>query len=205
MRCGDILVLIPPIAGALLAPLLWFVTSISTPIAAGAVLYAAVLAICAVIYTCKKQFRSAALYFCPLIFFLSFRLSGAPYLFVRQVGFRLSTIPESQYIQRCHSTSFSEHGHQEAVGLCKIIDRKWSEGWDYIVYDTSGQVLNPVISRTSRWRTAVNSLPNGRVIDNVSSKATPLWRSFYAIHVALKDADPSAARNLQQQPKKSGD
>jgi energy-coupling factor transporter transmembrane protein EcfT len=197
-----LLAVVPPAVVTLLAPLLWYVTAVSSVILTMAVIYVSALACWAVIALLHGSWRSAAVYTLPFILAVILRFSGTPYVFLQGAGFHAKISPAALYVQKCMPKTFSEDGRQQAVGLCEIMNRTWSDVSDYIVYDTSGESVRPAEMRTQQWKNAMRSLPNGRILSEFDLVATPLCGSFYAIHVTLQDADRSAG--LDRSPESIG-
>ena len=187
------LVVVPPMFVTALVPVLWYMTAASTIVNVVAAIYVLALMLWAAPALLRKDWGAAAVRWLAVLLCILLRFGGPTYSLLEEAGFWAMTFPTSQYIRQCHPTIFFEDGLQQEVGLCDIMHRFWVDYFDYIVYDTSGEIDRPPGLRTDQWKDVVRLFPLGRVIATIQLRTTQIIGPFYAVRFDLQDADRSAA------------
>lgn len=106
-------------------------------------------------------------------------------LWLSAQGFHLRTLFTRDYLASCRLVEFVEDGAKQSAGVCEGID----EGslFEMIVYDTSKQVILPVVQRTPEWKDAMLKAGSGQVVVSEENRAQHLFGNFYAVYIALDE------------------
>jgi hypothetical protein len=184
-----VLFLLPGLVGAIVGPLLVYVTPSTTTVVLNiSKLYLLMLAGCSVVALVRKRWRPFAIYCLPLLAVAFFWGSDGP-AFMAALGFRARIYPAVQYAESCGRIQYVENGQEQEVGLCEIITLTRLDFVGYVVYDTAGQLLYPVARRTQAWKDAMRSvIPNGRILADFELTAQHLFGPYYIIDFRSEDA-----------------
>jgi hypothetical protein len=103
------------------------------------------------------------------------RYSG-PHHWLRVLGFYVHTRLVGDYLSICQLTEFVENGVKQTAGVCGGFNR--SESIDGIIYDTTGEIMQPVSQRTPEWERAMESVILREVVMS-ERPAEPLFGKCY--------------------------
>jgi len=109
--------------------------------------------ICGLVALIRRQWRAFAIFCVPIVIVFLPGASGR----LQATGFRIYASPLEQYLSRCRPVEFFEDGKKRQVGECEGIPTSGIT-WDYVIYDTAGQLVLPRTRRTPEWKSAVGML-----------------------------------------------
>ena len=95
-------------------------------------------------------------------------------------------LDKERYLAGCRLETFMEDGKQQTVGECQS---KPTSGvsWNYVLYDTSGQVMWPRATRTQAWKSAVRMLSSPDTFTDTEGRASHLHGDFYEFGIRLDE------------------
>jgi len=171
-------------------PLIWYVTDLSNYLLKALLLYILFMTLYGGISLLRGQWKLGGICCLPLLLALAFRFGGNQFFFVQDAGFQIMIFLRDDYSKRCNPITFSSDEATEFIGFCGRIERDF-ESYDYIMLDTSGQLMRPIPRRTQQWRIAAGSLPNGKVLAGIELDVRHLTGPFYVVHFRWQDEERS--------------
>jgi hypothetical protein len=103
---------------------------------------------------------------------------------VRTLGFFVNTRLAGDYLSACRLTEFTEKEIKQTIGVCEVFYRE--QFYDFVVYDTTGELMLPVAQRTSEWTQAVLKGVNVAVVSK-ERPASRLFGRYYDVPLALSE------------------
>jgi hypothetical protein len=144
--------------------------------------FAVVVIICGLVASIRRQWSTFAIFCLPIVIF---SLPGVSRR-LQATGFSIYASPLEQYLSRCRLFEFFEDGKKRQVGECEGIPTSGIT-WDYVIYDTAGQLVLPLAQRTPEWKSAVGMLSSPDVYIKTEGRASHIVGDFYRIGVRLDE------------------
>jgi hypothetical protein len=134
------------------------------------------------LYERRWQLVAVLVFICCLVA-LPFFPTDVPYWFESQ-GFRVLTWLSHDYRSGCRLTDFVENGVKQTAGFCEGFDRV--DHLDFVVYDTTGEFLFPVVQRTPEWKQVMSAATEKSLVSK-EHRASRLFGNYYVIFVNFED------------------
>ena len=144
--------------------------------------FAIAVIICGLVALIRRQWSTFAILCVPLVIFSLPGVGGR----LQATGFSIYASPLEQYLSRCRLVEFLEDGKKQQVGECEGIPTS-GISWDYVIYDTAGQLVLPRAQRTREWKRAVGMLSSPDVYTKTEGRASHIVGDFYRIGVRLDE------------------
>lgn len=126
----------------------------------------------------KRRWRSVAI-FAMVWLLVSLPLSSrATVVWLRAQSFHLLTLLDRDYLSKCKLSDFVEGGVKQTVGFCEGFDR--GDHFDFVVYDTAGEVVWPAAQRTPEWKRTMLAATEKAVVSE-DGRADPLFGNYYSV------------------------
>jgi hypothetical protein len=98
-------------------------------------------------------------------------------------GFLLHASPVREYLSaRCKLVDFVENGIKQTVGECEGVGGAGGREGS-IMYDTTGELLQPVSHRPQAWRNAMSGFYSDEILNRSEQRTTRIFGDFYNVTI----------------------
>jgi hypothetical protein len=126
----------------------------------------------------KRRWRSVAIFAIVGMLACLPLSSRATVIWLRGQGFHFLTLLDGDYLAKCKLSDFVEGGIKQTVGFCEGFDR--GDHFDFVVYDTAGEVVLPVPQRTPEWKRTMLAATEKAVVSE-DGRADRLFGNYYSV------------------------
>jgi hypothetical protein len=119
-----------------------------------------------------------------LVFLPETSVDPQPRDWARTLGFFVKTRLVNDYRSGCHLTDFTENDVRQTIGVCEVLDEWGGQFFNYVVYDTTGELMLPVSQRTPEWAQAASQGVAAAVVSE-EHPAYPLFGHYYAVPLTI--------------------
>jgi hypothetical protein len=105
-----------------------------------------------------------------------------PKIWMIRLGFFVKTRLVGDYLSGCRQTEFTENEVKQTIGVCDGFDS--GQIFDFVVYDTTGELMLPVSQRTPEWSRVMSKAVAPAVV-SIEDPAYPLFGHYYVVELTM--------------------
>jgi hypothetical protein len=128
-----------------------------------------------------KQFAVFVVVWLSIVLPLT-NVAPQPKAWMTSLGFFVKTRLAGDYLSSCRLTEFIENEVKQTIGVCHGFDR--GQMFDFVVYDTTGELMLPVSQRTPEWSRVISKAVAPAVV-SIEDPAYPLFGHYYVVELTI--------------------
>jgi hypothetical protein len=105
-----------------------------------------------------------------------------PKIWMIRLGFFVKTMLAGDYLSGCRLSEFTENEVKQTIGVCDGFDS--GQIFDFVVYDTTGELMLPVSQRTPEWSRVMSKAVAPAVV-SIEDPAYPLFGHYYVVELTM--------------------